>query len=268
MKNNDKTATEIIDIYKSYKYKILKNNSKEAIFEKKYGGTEEYRRFTRLIFIDKVLNSMRTTIDVRAIPGRIVPAKYKEPRQKDYKLKEELLIAQNDMEGRYAEFSKGISEWEKEETEKISSMIDENTLIHELIHMWFGNWVSLDSWGEIWRNEGFATYFAKSWLNRDNPNSYINYLEAVYLDTINRDDLNNLGDLPQNEMFGYESYVVGSLVAYKLNEEIGDEAFYAGLQDYFIIYGGSTASDADFQAVMEDACDCSLEDFFDFWLQP
>jgi len=149
-----------------------------------------------------------------------------------------------------------------------STMINENVLVHELLHMWFGNWVSLDSWGEIWRNEGFATYFAKSWLNRDNPNSYINYLEAVYLDMLNRDDLYSLGALPQNEMFGYECYVIGSVLVYKLREEMGKEVFFTGLQNYFNIYGGGTASDAEFQVVMEDACQCSLEEFFNFWLEP
>ena len=64
MKKTDKTVTEIIDIYKSYNYKILRNNAKEAILERKFGGTKEYRRFIRLIFLDKILNSMRVTIDV------------------------------------------------------------------------------------------------------------------------------------------------------------------------------------------------------------
>lgn len=149
-----------------------------------------------------------------------------------------------------------------------SSMIDENTLVHELIHMWFGNWVSLDSWGEIWRNEGFATYFAKSWLNRDTPNTYINYMESLYFNTISRDDLNSLGDLPTSEMFSYESYAVGSLVVYRLKKTIGDDAFFSGIQDYFAIYGGGSASDQEFQAVMENACTCSLDEFFNFWLEP
>jgi aminopeptidase N len=147
-------------------------------------------------------------------------------------------------------------------------MINENTLIHELLHMWFGNWVSLDSWSEIWRNEGFATYFTKSWLNREYPKSYIDYLEGVYIDMIYRDDLHSLSDLPKNEMFGYESYVISSLMVHMLREEIGDEAFFLGLKNYISIYGGSTASDEDFQIVMEDACQCSLDDFFDFWLGP
>jgi aminopeptidase N len=170
--------------------------------------------------------------------------------------------------GHVLHFMDGIT-LESQATVALSStMIDENTLLHELVHMWFGNWVSLDSWGEIWRNEGFATYFGKLYLNRDTPNTYGYYMEAIYVDAINRDDLFSLGDLPKNEMFGYESYVVGSAVVYRLREELGDDAFFNGLKNYLNIYGGGTASDAEFQAVMEDACQCSLDEFFSFWLEP
>ncbi|HID54296.1 MAG TPA: hypothetical protein EYP41_19940 [Anaerolineae bacterium] len=53
---------------------------------------------------------------------------------------------------------------------------------------------------------------------------------------------------------------------HELRQEVGDEAFFAGLQMYFAEYGGGTASDAQFQAVMEEASGQSLEAFFEKWL--
>ena len=47
-----------------------------------------------------------------------------------------------------------------------SQLTGQRTAVHELAHMWFGNWVSLDSWQEMWRNEGFATYITLMWENR------------------------------------------------------------------------------------------------------
>ena len=49
------------------------------------------------------------------------------------------------------------------------SMVRPKTAVHELAHMWFGDWVSLDFWAEMWRNEGFATYFQmmlRRWICR------------------------------------------------------------------------------------------------------
>ena len=48
-------------------------------------------------------------------------------------------------------------------------MLIDRVVVHEISHMWFGNWVSLDSWADLWRNEGFATYIAALYLSGDDP---------------------------------------------------------------------------------------------------
>jgi len=148
-----------------------------------------------------------------------------------------------------------------------NNMIGEITVMHELAHMWFGNWVSLDSWQQMWRNEGFATYVQLMWENRDDPEELELTMEAVRSAVEDNGDGFPLGNPPPAQLFSFNTYFGGALFVHELRQEMGDEAFFSGLQTYFATYGGGTASDAEFQAVMETAVGRSLDDFFAEWLE-
>ena len=144
-------------------------------------------------------------------------------------------------------------------------MIGRRTAVHELAHMWFGNWVSLDSWGEMWRNEGFATYIQLMWQTRGDPEE----LELMMAGVQSSVEQNNkdyaLRNPPPQYLFEFNIYFEGALVVHALRQEVGDEAFFQGLRTYFERYGGGTASDAQFQEVMEKAAGFSLDPFFAQW---
>jgi aminopeptidase N len=145
------------------------------------------------------------------------------------------------------------------------SMIGPRTAVHELAHMWFGDWVSLDSWGEMWRNEGFATYVQLMWETQDDPEE----MELLMASVQSRVEENNkhypLRNPPPEYLFEFDVYFEGALIVHALRQEVGDEAFFEGLRAYFERYGGRTASDAQFQAVMEEAAGFSLAPFFEQW---
>jgi aminopeptidase N len=147
------------------------------------------------------------------------------------------------------------------------AMLNEETLVHEMAHMWFGDWVSLDSWGDIWRSEGFATYTQFMWAARDKPDQ----LEQTILGIENFISDNPSGYPlnypPREEMFGSDSYIKGAVVAHALREKMGDKAFFDGLRAYFKRYGGGVASHAQFQAVMEEAAGIKLDEFFAKWFK-
>lgn len=148
------------------------------------------------------------------------------------------------------------------------SMIGKKTAVHELAHMWFGNWVSLDSWSEMWRNEGFATYFQLMWENRHDPEELELQMAAVGSVVEGNDKHYPLNQPPPEYLFELNVYFEGALAAHALHREIGDEAFFSGLRTYFQSYGGSTASDAQFKAVMEAAAGRSLDELFAQWFPP
>lgn len=147
-----------------------------------------------------------------------------------------------------------------------SHMMQENVIVHELTHMWFGDWVSLDSWGEMWRNEGFATYFEWMWMAKDDLDAWEVEMDELTQSIAQNEDLEPLDALTPENLFGYEAYVKGAVVVHNLRKEIGDEAFFTGLQRYFKLYGGGVASDEQFIEVMEEAAGHSLQGFFQTWL--
>lgn len=146
-------------------------------------------------------------------------------------------------------------------------MIDEAVLVHELVHMWFGNSVSLHSWGEMWRNEGFATYFEILWRYRDDPAGFAAEMDALTAFIASQPGLEPLGDLTPANLFGTESYYKGAALIHALRGEVGDAAFFDGLRLYLSRFAGGTASDADFIVVMEETSGRDLAEFFRPWLE-
>ncbi|MBT4306345.1 MAG: M1 family metallopeptidase [Chloroflexi bacterium] len=145
-------------------------------------------------------------------------------------------------------------------------MLEEDIVIHEMTHMWFGDWVSLDSWGEMWRNEGFASYFSWYWFYRDDLGAFNRDMASLTQDVLEVENLEALGNLSPANLFSYESYTKGGVLVHALRLEVGEEAFFEGLKLYFNRYGGMTASDEDFQMVMEEASNLNLDEFFEEWL--
>ena len=92
-----------------------------------------------------------------------------------------------------------------------TGMIDQETIIHEMTHMWFGDWVSLASWGEMWRNEGFATYFQWYYPYRDNPQGFERFMKLRTQEVLSQPNLESLGNLSPPNLFGYEAYIKGGV---------------------------------------------------------
>ncbi len=150
--------------------------------------------------------------------------------------------------------------WQKKDPSEI--------LVHEAAHHWFGNHLSLKSWGETWLNEGFATYIQFLWLVTQNEplQKLLSDAETDLLSIENKEN-SALVNPAAGYLFGANPYQKGAWVLHMLRLELGDEAFFALLKQYYQRFAGGYVTTADFQALAEEYRGSSLETFFDQWTE-
>ncbi len=141
----------------------------------------------------------------------------------------------------------------------------ENVNVHELIHQWFGNYVSNIN-KDIWLTESFATYYAKKFeQNIYGEDHYqierFNELEKVY-------SAAKKNDYPIGSSKGGSDrwYPKGSLVLDMMRDVMGDKSFKTAIQKYLADNAYQVVATADLLRSIREASGQSMEWFFDEWI--
>ncbi len=142
------------------------------------------------------------------------------------------------------------------------------TAIHELAHMWWGDWVTCKTFDDAWLNEGFATYcealalehlFGRSvYLATQHSNIAISKYPAV-------NALPLFGAATaDNHSNNYPStiYQKGAAVLGMLRQYLGDSTFFKCVRYYGRVHAYSTATSFDMQ---QDFKEISGQDLSWFW---
>ena len=149
---------------------------------------------------------------------------------------------------------------------------DEDPLIsHELGHQWFGDLVTCKDWGNIWLNEGFATYIEAVWAEGRYGKDQADYERweaarqwfantSLYSKPLVRHDFDDSNEFDGN------AYGKGGLVLYMLRRKLGDDAFYAGLKHYLEVNRGKNVVTSDLVKAIEEATHTNVDEFFDQWV--
>ena len=154
----------------------------------------------------------------------------------------------------------------------------EDLIAHEIVHQWFGNSATEADWPHAWLSEGFATYLTLVYVSeregqeemnkrlKANRKRIIEYWQSNPLPVVNFELVTYPKIENLRELLSTNTYQKGGWVLHMLRQELGDEAFWQSVRQYYSIYKNSNATTADLKNKMEEVSGKDLQQFFDQWL--
>lgn len=151
------------------------------------------------------------------------------------------------------------------------------TVLHELAHMWFGDYVTMKWWNDLWLNESFAEYTStlataeatewhdawatfnsgeKSWGLKQDQLPTTHPIVAP---------INDLNDTYVN--FDGITYAKGASVLKQLVAYVGREHFFEGIHHYLNHHSYSNATLDDLLAELEETSGRDLKSWSAKWLE-
>ena len=150
-------------------------------------------------------------------------------------------------------------------------------IAHETAHMWFGDYVTMEWFNDVWTKEIFANYFAARMTEPLFPdvnhrlNRLKTYTQAAYNEdrtkgrTAIRQELDNLNNA--GLIYGQTIYNKAPIVMDKIVELMGEESFRAGIQEYLRTYAYGNATWNDLVAILDKHSEEDIETFSCLWVE-
>jgi aminopeptidase N len=148
---------------------------------------------------------------------------------------------------------------------------EDDLISHELGHQWFGDLVTCKDWGDVWLNEGFATFLEAVWTEAHFGKDQADYerwtnarewfeSNSLWNKPIVRHDFDDSSEFDGN------AYNKAGWVLYMLRHQIGEDAFYRGVKRYLEVNRGKNVVTADLAKAIEEATHSNVDQFFSQWL--
>ena len=150
-------------------------------------------------------------------------------------------------------------------------------ILHEMAHMWFGDFVTMRWWGDLWLNESFAefcgtfvsaraTRFTGAWATFTTSRKAWGYAQDQLPSThpIVADTPTLTAALAN---FDGISYAKGASVLKQLVAHVGEERFFAGVRAYFAANAWGNAELGDLLGALERSSGKDLSQWSAAWLE-
>lgn len=149
-------------------------------------------------------------------------------------------------------------------------------IAHETAHMWFGDFVTMEWFDDVWTKEVFANYFEALMTEPLFPhvNHRLDWLRSTVAGAISEDrtagttpikkhldNLNNAGLLYSNIIYDKAPVMLKKLV-----EIMGEDAFRAGVREYLHRYSYGNATWEELIDILDSKCSANLRSFSEVWV--
>ena len=147
----------------------------------------------------------------------------------------------------------------------------DDLISHELGHQWFGDLVTCKDWGNVWLNEGFASFMEVVWTEAHFGKDQADYQRwqgaRQWFDNGNLWNKSIVRhDFEDSSEFDGNAYEKGAWVLYMLRHQLGEDAFYRGLKHYLEVNRGKNVVTADFARAIEEATHVNIDQFLGQWV--
>lgn len=152
---------------------------------------------------------------------------------------------------------------------------NQDLIMHEIIHQWFGNLVTCKDWANLPLNEGFANYFESAYRLHNNGTD--EYLWKNHNDRLRyfseaaqyrRPIIFNRYSIPE-DMYDRHTYQKAGQVLRMLHDYLGDGIWWRGVRLWLERHAFDAVDIFDLQSVFEDVSGMDLQPFIQQWfLEP
>jgi aminopeptidase N len=148
---------------------------------------------------------------------------------------------------------------------------NQDLIMHEIIHQWFGNLVTCKDWANLPLNEGFANYFESAYrLHNDghdeylwkNHNDRLRYFSEAA--SYRRPIIFHRYVVPE-DMYDRHTYQKAGQVLRMLHDYLGDDQWWQGVRLWLQRHAFDAVDVFDLKSVFEDASGADLTTFIDQW---
>ncbi|MEI7581431.1 M1 family metallopeptidase [Runella sp.] len=147
----------------------------------------------------------------------------------------------------------------------------DDVIAHELMHHWFGNLVTCESWVHLSLNEAFANYSEYLWNEHKKGTAEADLWsqgeQQQYLGEAEQkqEPLIRYNYTDMEDMFDSHSYAKGGQILHMLRKYVGDEAFFTASRNYLIRNAFGTAEVNHLREAFEEVTGEDLNWFFNQW---